>query len=131
MVLRVTRTAIEAMRSHALCADPHECCGLLLGAQEHIDATRECVNMHGEPWHRFEIDPAALIAAHRSAREGGPEVIGYYHSHPAGLPQPSATDRAMAAGDGRVWAIIGLGTLRFWRDLPGGFIALDHTIVAD
>ena len=60
-----------------------------------------------DPETHFEIDPQALIDAHRAARAGGPQVLGYYHSHPAGEPEPSATDRAMAAGDGRMWAIMG------------------------
>ena len=29
--------------------------------------------------------PAALIAAHRAQRHGGPTLIGHFHSHPTGL----------------------------------------------
>ena len=64
-------------------------------------------------------------------RAGGPEVLGYWHSHPSGSPEPSATDRAQAPGDGRVWAIIAPdgsgGTIGWWRDAPGGFVPLSYT----
>ena len=78
---------------------------------------------------RFEIDPAALIAAHRGARAGELPVIGYYHSHPTGHPAPSATDCEHAGGDGSVWAIVAGGDVAFWRDGDAGFEALSYEVV--
>ena len=78
----------------------------------------------------FEIDPAALFAAHRDARSGGPELIGYYHSHPQGHPLPSATDCEHASGDGRAWAIVAGGEVTFWRDGTDGFAPLPYASVA-
>ncbi|MDA7787885.1 Mov34/MPN/PAD-1 family protein [Sphingomonadaceae bacterium] len=72
------------------------------------------------------MDPAALISVHREAREGGPEVLGYYHSHPTGLVIPSETDTQSASGDSRVWAIIAGGDVAFWRDTPQGFVGLSY-----
>jgi len=69
----------------------------------------------------FEIDPAALIAALKSARQGGPGVVGYYHSHPTGSAAPSDTDAACASGDGKVWAIVGGDRVGWWRDSADGF----------
>ena len=86
------------------------------------------MNVAFDPRRSFEIDPQALIAAHRAAREGGPAVLGYYHSHPAGAAVPSDTDRAMAAGDGRVWAIVGKGDVTFWRDDRDGFAPLPYAV---
>lgn len=103
---------------------PNEACGLLLGEGDRIFEVRKCANVHVDPARCFEIDPRALIAAHRAAREGGPQLIGYWHSHPSGPPEPSATDRANAAGDGKVWAIVGEGRVGWWRDAPAGFEAL-------
>ncbi|RVQ66498.1 M67 family peptidase [Croceicoccus ponticola] len=102
--------------AEAKAAHPHECCGLLLGRDGKVGEVRSCRNVHPEPARHFEIDPAALIAAHRAARAGGVEVIGYYHSHPVGLPEPSATDRAMAPGDGRLWAIVAGEAIGWWRN---------------
>jgi len=69
----------------------------------------------------------ALIDAHRAEREGGPNVMGYYHSHPTGDPHPSQTDRAMSAGDGKVWAIIAGDRVMFFKSTPAGFEALSYT----
>lgn len=111
----------------AQAAHPFEACGLLLGARGRIRAVRACANVHPDPARCFEIDPRALVDAHREARAGGAEVVGYYHSHPIGPPEPSATDRAHRTGDGRVWAIVGQGTVGWWRDAREGFVPLSYT----
>lgn len=129
MAIRLTSGALATLLAEATRAAPREACGLLLGHGE-IAAALPCDNVHPEPLRHFEIDPAALIAAHRAARAGGQSVLGYYHSHPNGRAEPSTTDRAMASGDGRIWAIIAAGAVRLWRDEPHGFAALDH-VVAD
>jgi desampylase len=101
----------------------------LLGKGGQITEARQTANVHPTPQTRFAIDPQALIDAHRAARAGGADVIGYYHSHPLGPPDPSATDRASASGDGKVWAIIAGHDVRFWRDGETGFTALPFTII--
>lgn len=101
---------------------------------------RACANVAPDPLRHFEIDPAALIAAHRASRAGGLAVLGYFHSHPNGLARPSATDARAAAGDGRIWAIVALNDvgpsdaapsgqdamLTLWRDTPSGFEPLSY-----
>ncbi len=124
MDVEVTSEALAAMRAAAAGAHPLEACGILLGEVARITAAREAANVHPYPETHFEIDPQALIDAHRAARAGGLAVIGYFHSHPSGPPEPSATDRASASGDGRLWAILAGETLRFWKDTPQGFVAL-------
>lgn len=67
----------------------------------------------------FEIDPKALLAAHKASRCGGPHIIGYFHSHPDPVaPVPSQTDIASAANDGRIWLIIGCGKVKAWLPRP-------------
>lgn len=128
MDLEVTSEALTAMRQAARVAHPTEACGVLLGAGCRITAARQAANVHPTPTTHFEIDPQALIDAHRAARSGGPEVVGYFHSHPVGKPVPSATDRASASGDGRVWAILAGEDVRFWKDGAEGFAALSYTL---
>jgi proteasome lid subunit RPN8/RPN11 len=99
MALEVTRAQIGDLLAEAAAAYPREACGLLLGNGGRIEQVRTCRNVHAEPLRHFEIDPQALIDAHRAARAGGPEVIGYWHSHPDGPAEPSATDRAHATAD--------------------------------
>lgn len=117
------------LMAEARCAHPRECCGILLGDGMRINALQPAANVHPSPETHFEIDPQALINAHRAAREGGAEVLGYYHSHPSGSAKPSQTDRAMAAGDGKVWAIVAQEGIRFWQDLPGGFVPLPYEVI--
>jgi proteasome lid subunit RPN8/RPN11 len=124
MRLEVTSEALGQMRAHAAAAHPHEACGILLGDGARTTEARAARNVHPSPATQFEIDPQALIDAHRAARAGGAAVIGYYHSHPHGPGEPSATDRASASGDGKVWAILAGEDVRFWKDGEAGFTAL-------
>ena len=124
MEIGVTSGVMATLLEEAAKAHPLECCGLLLGQGVRVQTAQPAANVHPEPARHFEIDPAALIAAHRAARVGGPQVLGYYHSHPNGRAEPSATDAAQASGDSRIWAIIAAGEVSWWRDTPGGFEAL-------
>ena len=124
MAWTVTSDVIATLLAEAAEAGEHECCGLLLGGGERIDEARPAANVAGDTRRRFEIDPAVLLAAHKAARAGGPDLIGYYHSHPGGRPVPSAIDREHASGDSRLWAIVAGGELAFWRDEPDGFVRI-------
>jgi predicted GIY-YIG superfamily endonuclease/proteasome lid subunit RPN8/RPN11 len=121
------------LRREAKLAHRNECCGILLGDANNITQITPAKNVHPTPQSHFEIDPAALIAAHKAERSGGPQIIGYYHSHPTGSPEPSPTDQAMAARDGKIWAIIGHSEaeqeIKFWRDDPEGFTSLSYSLV--
>jgi proteasome lid subunit RPN8/RPN11 len=128
MALNVTRSVLRAILAEAARAAPEEACGLLLGRGLRIEEARGAENCAPDRRRDFEIEPQALIDAHRSARAGGPEVIGYFHSHPAGAAEPSATDRALAGHDGRVWAIAAKGAVTFWRDEEAGFVPLSYVI---
>ncbi|MEM8726503.1 MAG: M67 family metallopeptidase [Pseudomonadota bacterium] len=130
MNIEVTSEAKTAMEEASHAVYPCEACGLLLGRAGRIEIVRPTRNVHATPQTHFEIDPQALIDAHRAEREGGPKVIGYFHSHPTGDPSPSQTDRAMSAGDGKIWAILARGELRLWRDEAGGFSALSYSVTA-
>jgi proteasome lid subunit RPN8/RPN11 len=129
MEIELASAALEAMLAHAARALPNEACGLLLGEGRRITQVRPAANVAPDPLRHFEIDPQALIDAHRAERAGGSQVIGYYHSHPAGPAEPSATDRAQASGDGRVWAITAGDEVRCWRDGDDGFVPLSYAIV--
>jgi desampylase len=95
-------------------AAPQECCGLLLGGDGVVSTVTRANNVAADPHTHFEVDPAALIAAHKEMRTGGPGVIGYFHSHPNGLARPSATDVASACADGKYWLIIAGGLVSAW-----------------
>jgi desampylase len=98
-----------------------EVCGLLFGTYNHVQTIELTSNVSPTPSSNFEIDPVALIAAHRAARAGGPPILGCFHSHPNERTSPSPTDEANSAGDGSFWLIIAAGIITGWRAIPGGF----------
>lgn len=129
MHIEVASEVVDRILAEAAKAHPQEACGLLLGQRLTITNVVPADNVHPAPQTRFEIDPQALIDAHRNAREGGLQVLGYYHSHPDGAAEPSDTDCAMASGDGRIWAIVAARGVRFWQDNPDGFAPLSYELV--
>lgn len=125
--IQLAASLLQALTDAARAACPNECCGILLGENSTITAFLPAPNVHPAPQTHFEIDPQTLVDAHRAARSGGPQVLGYYHSHTEGPPRPSATDSAAAAQDGRIWAIIGkAGDIAFWKDGEHGFSPLSY-----
>ena len=128
-VIETTREVLDGLQDEARRAAPCEACGLLLGRGQAIDRILPARNVHPVPQTHFEIDPQALVDAHRAERGGGLRLIGYYHSHPRGAAEPSATDRAQSSGDGRIWAIVGVDGVRFWRDDETGFVELSTRLV--
>lgn len=130
MRLEISRSLHDRLLAEAAASPAQEVCGLLFGNGGRIDAAQACRNVAGDPARAFEIDPQALIAAHRAAREGGPAIIGCYHSHPGGPATPSLRDVEAAAGDGAVWLIFGQGQMTAWRSTVGDFAALELTVVA-
>ncbi len=131
MDLVVTSGVVATVLEESVAAAPCEACGLLLGHAGRIDKAQPVANVARDPLRHFELDPAALIAAHRAARGGGRQVLGYYHAHPNGRAGPSPVDRAQAAGDGRVWAIAAGGAVTWWRDRPCGFVAIAVLVAPD
>ena len=68
MEMVVTSGAKATLLTEAAAAHPEEACGLLLGQGSVISQALPVRNVHGDPRSHFELDPAALIAAHRAAR---------------------------------------------------------------
>ena len=129
MEMTVTSAVLDALLAEARGALPQESCGLLFGTADAISGLKPTSNLHPTPETHFEIDPQPLVDAHRAMREGGPRLVGYYHSHPSGPPEPSATDRALAACDGMIWAIVGRGTATLWRAGGDGLQPLPYRTV--
>jgi proteasome lid subunit RPN8/RPN11 len=86
------------MVAHALETAPDECCGLLLGRDDHLVEAVPVRNTADDRLRRYRIDPAEHFAVIRSARARHLDVLGAYHSHPRSAPTPSPTDRAEAFG---------------------------------
>jgi proteasome lid subunit RPN8/RPN11 len=120
MAIRVSRSVLIGTRQISADLAPREACGLLFGSADAITAMQAVENVAEDPERRFEIDPAALFAALRAERAGGPQIVGYWHSHPSGDARPSAIDAAMAAPDSKLWMIAAGAETTLWRATPAG-----------
>jgi proteasome lid subunit RPN8/RPN11 len=128
----------KALIAEAGAVRPEETCGLLVGARtgDHFEITRlvPCDNVAPPALRarRFDIDPRRVIEEERALRGSGRAVVGFYHSHPTGLPVPSGTDRDyMALWPDSIWVILGregASPIRAWMvepGRPGGVIEVD------
>ncbi len=103
--LTIRRAALDVIRRHAADDLPNECCGLLLGCAGSVERALRARNLRPSP-NRYLVDPADHCAALRTARASGLEVVGVYHSHPAGSLRPSAVDRQEASYREFVYLIV-------------------------
>lgn len=114
MKVHISSQIMEQIMAMVRAAPDMEICGLLLGSADAVESVVPAANMAPDPSRHFELDPAILLASHRAERQGGPAVIGHYHSHPSGQPVPSRTDAACAAPDGSLWLIATMRQARLW-----------------
>lgn len=113
--LEIHRQALTVLRRVLAAAEPQEGCALLLGRRLSVPAAAggpggrvwrvervwPALNTwepFGERRQRFRLDPREQLLAQRWTRERGLEVLGAAHSHPDGVPVPSATDLTLTAG---------------------------------
>ena len=116
-------SALVARLMRLVSVGAEEKCGLLRGRGQRVLRADPAANVASAPATTFEIDPAALIAAHRAERRrGGLELLGYYHTHPSGDAMPSETDAACAAPDGKLWLIAAQGEALLFRAVHSGAI---------
>ncbi len=115
--------ARAAMLAHARHARPDECCGLLVGEGRRVDIAVPLSNIDPKPRTGFRIDPAEHIAVRRILRRVTPgrDIVGVYHSHPAGPARPSPRDIHESNYPEWLYAIVGRGsrTLRVYEMKPG------------
>jgi proteasome lid subunit RPN8/RPN11 len=116
LLVRIPARLLAAIEAEAENARPHEACGLLIGRRlgAGFEITRHAPsrNRAATPADRFEIDPLTQLHWQKALRGTGEAVIGHYHSHPRGRPEPSATDIAEAHDPGLLWLITGLTSTR-------------------
>lgn len=109
-VIDVRREIRGAIIAAARQAAPRECCGLLIGHDEEVLSTVPVPN-RARGAARYRVDPRMHLEWQRLLRETTPrlEVVGAYHSHPAGPARPSARDVAEAHDPRWIHVIVGLG----------------------
>ena len=84
------------MRDHVDRQVPLEACGLLAGKEDRVEKVILMRNQAQSPV-RFVMDPYEQLQAFDWIEANGLELLGIFHSHPAGPETASATDIAEAA----------------------------------
>lgn len=111
MALELPKPHREAIVEHARGGDPEEVVGVLAGAggaEARVERRYPAENASGTPETRYEIAPEAELGILERIDDAGLDVVGFYHSHPRGPLEPSATDAALAAWPGRAYVIVSL-----------------------
>jgi len=94
----LTGEHIKQIEAHGEKTYPYECGGMLIGRFE--DGKKSVVELlpmenamsEAEQHNRVLILPKDVLRAERFAREKKLDVIGYYHSHPDHVAEPSQFD---------------------------------------
>jgi proteasome lid subunit RPN8/RPN11 len=100
LAIKIPRTVIAEMISHALRDDPEECCGFLLGKDSVVTRSCPTKNVDAEKIRRYSMDPLEYIQVQQDADERGEEFVAIYHSHTFTQAYPSETDVKNAVGSG-------------------------------
>ncbi len=108
--VRLPRTLINGMLTHAQHTPESEVCGLIAQTTEGDFQVYPVANVATEADHLFRMDPAAQIDAMRRMRESDEELFAIYHSHPHAPAEPSPRDLAEAAYPDALYLIISLTT---------------------
>lgn len=106
----MSRDDLALIKAESENAYPAECCGLLVGINDgadRVDVTDVVpADNHATDPHRFLIDPQVQFDWMRKLRGTDQRIVGHYHSHPNGQPQPSDYDAEMAQEASQVWLIV-------------------------
>jgi proteasome lid subunit RPN8/RPN11 len=86
-MIKIEQDAWRAMVAHAESNFPNECCGAMIGRVDgdtkNVTGAVPMENAYsGAKGARYELRPEDLLAADRSARAAGLDLIGIFHSHP-------------------------------------------------
>lgn len=130
--LRLTRTQLQAMRAHIEACLPEEACGLLPGAGAVVQEVIPIENqVHSTV--RFRMHPTEQLRTFERIDAHGWQLLGIFHSHPAGPAHPSPTDIAEASYDvvHVIWSPRGDGwqTNGFW--IHNGLVSAVELTVVD
>lgn len=91
-VIHLHRAILTALLEQARRDPLSECCGLLAGHDGVITRAFAAENAAGDPATSYEIEYEELFRLVRAIRAAKLELLGIYHSHPAGDNRPSARD---------------------------------------
>lgn len=111
-MLVLARDVYDVVLDHAAETSPREACGVLVGHRDDENAVATTAhpmeNVADAPHVRYEIDPEALLELLDAAEATDRDVVGFYHSHPAGPASPSDTDHREATWVDHHYVVVSL-----------------------
>ncbi|WP_336345285.1 desampylase [Halalkalicoccus ordinarius] len=121
-MIEFDRASYDAIVEHAREGTSEEVCGVLGGEhgeeRSHVETVHRARNVAETPETRYHIDPEQQLELIDGIEEAGRDVVGFYHSHPAGPTEPSETDADRATWPGFSYVIVALDGEPFvgaWR----------------
>ena len=122
----IPRAIVAELIQRAHASPEHEVCGLLAGnitpTAYHVSACYPIPNSHPTPATHFHMEPRQFVQAMYAIAATNLALVGIYHSHPNGSPQPSSADIA-AAAYAVPYVIIADGQLHGWK-IEAGQVAI-------
>lgn len=94
--LILTTEQLQRIITHVASQAPLEACGLLAGKDSRVESVIEVANQAQSPV-RFVMDPIEQLHAFEWIDSQSLDLLGIYHSHPAGPETVSPTDIADSA----------------------------------
>lgn len=142
MALILDISKAKAIQQHACETFPEECCGCLLGHMEgdqrRVFQVVKVSNTSSPSTRRtrFFMDPKDIFSVEEQATRLNMDLIGFYHSHPDGVAEPSNYDLRQATWERFSHVILTVrkgnpGNLTSWvlREDRAGFIKESITIM--
>ena len=112
--LNLSAAQWQAIVQHLRRELPNEACGLLGGIRGVVQKVYLIENELHSP-SAYQMKPQAQVRAMLEMENNGWELCGIFHSHPHGLPVPSASDVAQAYYPEAVYLICAPGEQGEWR----------------
>jgi proteasome lid subunit RPN8/RPN11 len=127
----LTKSHLEELEDHTKKERPNEACGILAGRESKVQRVYRCRNVSENPSSRYVIAPEQLIEVFNDVVDRGFEILGFYHSHPAGPAGPSNVDHATATWHGHSYVILHPGGINSWKwdEEEGQFVAEEVSVV--
>lgn len=127
-MLELTRESYDDIVYESYRGGDEEVCGVLAGEyggeESRATAVFPAENVAETPQVRYYMDPEEQLDITERIEDRGLDVVGFYHSHPAGPPEPSDTDAERATWPGYsyvICALDGYPCLGSWRWTGDGF----------
>jgi proteasome lid subunit RPN8/RPN11 len=95
-MLTLSREQLAAIIEQARAGAPEEVCGILGGRGRQVFAVYPARNIAEHRLTAYRLDPHDQLRIMEEIEARGWEIVGIYHSHPAGPPTPSPTDLSEA-----------------------------------